>query len=163
MVIGNGGQCLRDGMAGTELLCLQRPLHGLVRECLADPIAAMSVNHMNAVGGKLLGRIEYVRKKRLAGQRLQHLRQVRLHALALTCGQDDDGKRGPTGAGCCHVETGEHVFWSDLHATLGGLMLRDNPRSVTRIQKRSHKEKRAPWGALIFAAAWAKRVAARNP
>jgi hypothetical protein len=31
-------------------------------------------------------------EQRTAGQRLQHLRQVGLHALALASGQDHDGK-----------------------------------------------------------------------
>ena len=91
MIVGNGGHRLRDRVAGAELLSLQHPVDRLVRQRLLDQLAAMAVHDVDRVGAQRFRGRDDVGQHRLAGQRLQHLRQVRLHALALTGRQDDDG------------------------------------------------------------------------
>ncbi len=78
-------------MPGAQLLGLQHPVNPAVREGLAHALAAMAVNHMDRRGIERARRVDDMGQQRPAGQRLQHLRQVARHALALACGQDDDG------------------------------------------------------------------------
>ncbi len=81
-------------MAGTELLGLQRPLQVLPGETLADPLAAVAVDHVDRVYAiERAGRIDDVLQQGPAGEWLQHLRQVGVHALALAGSQDHDGER----------------------------------------------------------------------
>ena len=79
-----------QGIAGAELLGLQRPAQPPVVEQFAHPLTAMSIHYVDRGRRQLCRQAQYVREHRHAGQRLQHLRDVRLHALALAGGQDDD-------------------------------------------------------------------------
>jgi hypothetical protein len=79
-------------MAGAVLFRLQGPLHGGLGEGRAHLLAAVAVDHVDGLGRQFRGGGEHVAEQRPAGERLQHLGQVALHALALAGGQDDDGK-----------------------------------------------------------------------
>jgi hypothetical protein len=48
------------------------------------------MNHADIVGVELFCRVQHVFQQRLAGQRLQHLRQLGAHARALAGGEDDN-------------------------------------------------------------------------
>ena len=78
-------------VAGAELRLLLRP--DADRGCgerPRAPLAAMAVDHADALRLQSCARRRDMREQRLAGQRMQHLGQVRMHALALAGGEDDD-------------------------------------------------------------------------
>ena len=93
MVVRHGRHRLHEGVPGAELLGLQRPADRRFGQRRADLLAAMAVDHVDGVGRERLRAVDDVLQQRSAGQRLQHLGQVALHALALAGGQDDDGQR----------------------------------------------------------------------
>jgi hypothetical protein len=79
-------------VTGAVLLRLQDPAHLFVRKRVAHALTAVTVDHVSRVGVQFARGIEDVRQQGAAGERLQHLRQVRIHALALAGGQDHDRK-----------------------------------------------------------------------
>ena len=95
MVVGNRRHRLHDGMARAELLGLQRPLQiGLVRERGADLLGAVAVDDVDRRRARMRARsANDVLEQRPARERLQHLRQCRVHALALARGENDYGNR----------------------------------------------------------------------
>ncbi len=91
VIVGYHGHGLHDGMAGAALLGLQHPLHVFMREGALHLGAAMPIHHADLHGPKLPGHAYHMLQQRLAGERLQDLGQVRVHALALSRGEYDDG------------------------------------------------------------------------
>lgn len=77
-------------MTGTELLSLQCPFEVITGNGLRYRFATMPVNDGNAGGIQCAGGIDHMAEHRLAGQRVQHLRQCRLHARALAGGENND-------------------------------------------------------------------------
>ena len=95
--VGNLRHRLLQGIAGAKLFGLQRPLQPAILEQFAHALAAVSVDHVNRRRRKACCHVQYMREHRRAGQRLQHLRDIRLHPLALAGRQDHD--RQGRGAG----------------------------------------------------------------
>ena len=95
-------QRLHDGVAGAQLWFLARQRHCAspaarrVRslEICRHGVTAVAVHDADGAGGRFaaqrLGRVEHVRQQRPAGQWVQHLGQVGVHALALPGGENDD-------------------------------------------------------------------------
>ena len=83
-------QGLRQRMAGAQLRLLPRPDQAGQGDGLAHALAAVAVDDADDAGLEAARGIDHVRKQRPAGQRMQHLGQIRVHALALTGGEDDD-------------------------------------------------------------------------
>ena len=84
------GQRLADGVPGPELWLLQGPGEiGRVERC-ANGVSTVAVNDAQAARRQGARRIDDVRDERLAGQGVQDLGQVGIHALPLTGGEDDD-------------------------------------------------------------------------
>ena len=92
MVVGDVRHRLHHGVAGAVLLGLQRPAHVAALEGLQHLLAAVAVDDVRGGGFEAGGGVEHVAEQRPAGERLQHLGQVGLHALALAGGQDHDGQ-----------------------------------------------------------------------
>jgi hypothetical protein len=65
---------LHHRMAGAQLMRLQHPLDGFVRQRRLHQGAAMAVNHIYIRGLQRARRADHVLKQRLPGQRLQHFR-----------------------------------------------------------------------------------------
>ena len=93
MVVGNGGHGLHDGVPGAELLRLQHPVDLLVVERGTHLRTAMPVYHVHVRRIERAGGADHMLQERLSRERLQDLGQVRVHALALSRGEYDDGKR----------------------------------------------------------------------
>ena len=90
--------CLLYGMAGAEAHGLFRPVQvGLARQRVADFVAAMAIDHVDAAGIERAGGGDDVGEHRPAGDLLKHLGDRGLHALALAGGQDDDVQGGDHG------------------------------------------------------------------
>ena len=94
MLVGDRRHRLHDGMTGAELLGLQRPLEiGLLGEGRPDLFAAVPIDDVNR------GRLDRARRGHDMGQqgpaceRLKHLRQRRMHTLALPGGKNHYGNR----------------------------------------------------------------------
>ena len=102
MVVGNVRQALHDGMAGAQLLRLQGPLDGFVLQYGLDAVSAVAIDHVDADRAQLAGAVDDVLQQGLASERLQHLGQVALHALALPGGKDDDREGSEVGVGFGH-------------------------------------------------------------
>ena len=97
-------------MPGALLLGLQRPADVGARDRRAHLFRAMSMDDVDRVGLERARGCDDVREQRPAGQRLQHLRQVARHALALAGSQDDDGqghRPNCTGAICRSAHKGD--------------------------------------------------------
>jgi len=89
--VGHLRHGLLHGMAGPQLLALLGPLQvGLVGERRAHRLTAVAVHHVDGSRLQLACGIDHMRQHRPAGNRLQHLGQDRLHALASAGGEDDD-------------------------------------------------------------------------
>jgi hypothetical protein len=85
-------------MAGAELLGLQHPFDGRIARITergAHLLGAMAVHHGDSARRQCSRRLQNVRKQRPAGERMQHLRQVRAHPLAQACRENDDFERHP--------------------------------------------------------------------
>ena len=101
---GTLGIACSHRVAGAELLRLLRPLQvGLVGEGGLHLVAAMAVDHMDACRIQRARGGDDVRQHRLPGDRLQHLRLGRTHALAFAGGEDDDVQ------GSGHVRSSDSV------------------------------------------------------
>ncbi len=88
-------------MTGAQLFALFGPDQvGLAGECRAHRIATVAVHHMDGRGLQRAGGIDHMGQHRAAGNRLQHLGQVGLHALASAGGEDDDVQSLGHGAAC---------------------------------------------------------------
>ncbi len=81
---------LQYGVARAQLRFLQHP--GDVRRIQrgAHLFAAMPMHHADARGMQRAGCIQHMAQQRFTGQRMQHLGQRRVHALALAGGENDD-------------------------------------------------------------------------
>ena len=79
-------------MARAFLLRLQRPADVVAGDRRADSLGAVAMDDVDVGRVERARRGDDVREERPACQRLQHLRQVALHALALAGGQDHDGE-----------------------------------------------------------------------
>ncbi len=98
MVVGNRRHGLHDGMARAELLGLQRPLEiGLLGERRSHLLGAVAVDDVDARGLDGARGADDVLEQRPARERLQHLRQCRVHAFALARGENDYGNRHQPG------------------------------------------------------------------
>ena len=82
-------------MAGAELLGLLDDAEVLVDRAGrgGDRLAAVAGDEDGALGLEAAGGGERVGDQRRAGERVQHLRQVRVHPGALAGGEHDDGGR----------------------------------------------------------------------
>jgi hypothetical protein len=83
-------QGLHDRMAGAQLRLLQSPSQ--IRRVNRRPhcLAAMSIDDTQLPWREAAGGVNHVRNQRLASQRMEYLGQVRMHALALPGGENDD-------------------------------------------------------------------------
>ncbi len=84
------GEGLEHGVSGAQLFLLHRPGDIGRGQAGAHGFAAMADHDRDARGRKAPGAVEDVLEHRPPAQGMQHLRQVRVHALALAGGQDDD-------------------------------------------------------------------------
>jgi hypothetical protein len=75
---------------------------------------------MNAHGPQFTGAVNDVLQQGLTGQRLQHLGQVALHALALPSGKDDDREWSEIGVGFSHGAALRRFDRLFSHACKGG-------------------------------------------
>ena len=91
MIVRDDGHGLRHSMARALLFCLQCPVQRLMLHGRLHLLAAMAIDHGDVLRGQQTGGGDDVLQQGPAGQRLQDFGQVRTHALALACGQDDDG------------------------------------------------------------------------
>ena len=96
VLVGDVLHRLQHGVPGAQALGLQRPGDRLVLECGGHLLAPVPVNHLDGGGRERARRVDHVLQQRPAGERLQHLRQSRLHALALPGRQDHHRQRGGT-------------------------------------------------------------------
>ena len=88
-----GSACITR-VPGAELLLLQRPGDRRRRRCArAPPRAPWPTTTHRRCGSSAARGVDHVREQRPAGERMQDLRQVRVHALALARGEDDDLER----------------------------------------------------------------------
>jgi hypothetical protein len=77
-------------MAGAELRLLQRPGEiGRIQRG-AHRVAAMAVDQTQRLRRQAARRVDDMRDERLAGDRMQNLGQVGMHALPLPGGENDD-------------------------------------------------------------------------
>ncbi len=83
-------QGLQNRMAGAQLRLLQGP--GDIRrgELLRHALAAMAIDNADFRCTELACGVEHMGQQRLAGERVQHLRQVGTHARSFPGGQYDD-------------------------------------------------------------------------
>ncbi len=93
MILGNPADRLRRRVTGAKLLGLVYPVQRFVRESLLDEFATMPVDDIACVCAQLAGHFEDVAEHRPASKGLQHLGQVRLHALALARREDNGAQR----------------------------------------------------------------------
>jgi hypothetical protein len=91
--IGNIRHRLLQGISGAELFGLQRPAQQPILEQFAHALATVPIDHMDRSRREAGGQIEHMREHRCPGQRLQHLGDLGLHALALARRQYDDRQR----------------------------------------------------------------------
>jgi len=75
-----------DGMAGSELRILQHPGQIGDIDGGANHLAAVPINDAQLLRSKAARRVDHVREERLTGERMQNLRQIGVHALALPGG-----------------------------------------------------------------------------
>jgi hypothetical protein len=80
-------------MTRAELFLLFVPAQIGVRKGRAHGIAAMTIDDVNASGAEGAGPLEHMREHGPSGERLQHLGQAGIHALALAGGQDNNRQR----------------------------------------------------------------------
>ena len=92
MIVGYDAHGLHHGMAGAQLLRLQNPLDGLVRQRRLHLRAAVPVDHVDIRRVERARGADHMLQQRLPRQGLQHFRQVGVHPLALARCEYDDGK-----------------------------------------------------------------------
>ena len=83
-------QRLHHGVTCAVLFGLQHPFDIGIGEAVAYRVAAVSVHDVGPIGPETRGCGEHVREQRPARERLQHLREVGFHPLALARRQDHD-------------------------------------------------------------------------
>ena len=81
-------------MPGAKLLRLLGPDHGCLGKVFAHLLAAVAVDDVRGRRLQLCRALEHVREQRRAGERLQHLGQIREHARAAT-GRENDYRERP--------------------------------------------------------------------
>ena len=84
---------LRDRVTGAQLLGLQRPSQRVLVQCLAHPLAAVTVDDVDVRRAHRARGVDDVGQQRASRQRLQHLGQIGLHPLALAGSEDHDAER----------------------------------------------------------------------
>ena len=93
---GSAARPQRDGVAGAELLVLDRDVDGAAQlvgqlgDRGRDAVAVVAEHHDEVLRRHLGHRMQRVRQHAAAGQRVQHLRGVRAHAGTCPGGQDQD-------------------------------------------------------------------------
>ncbi len=83
-------QGLRQRMPGAQLRFLFRPDQIGMIQRRAHALAAMAVDHADQPGLEAARSGDDMREQGPARKRMQHLGQIRVHALALPGGEDDD-------------------------------------------------------------------------
>ena len=91
MIIGHARHGLLDGVPGAELLGLQYPAEVRGAHGRSHAFAAVAVDDVDERRLERRGRIEHMGKQGVPGERLEDLRQVRVHPLALTRREDHYG------------------------------------------------------------------------
>src|SRR5258708_40188158 len=81
---------LHDRVARAELRVLHDPDRPVFAHGLAHRLAAMAVDHADDLRRQLPCRVDDMRNERPAGETMQYLGRIRLHALAETGGAEDD-------------------------------------------------------------------------
>src|SRR6185503_259835 len=84
------GKRLQDGVAGTELLLLDCPGEAFPRYRIANGLGSMADYHAELLRRQGPRRSERVRQQWAAGEGVQYLGKVRMHALALARSKHDD-------------------------------------------------------------------------
>ena len=84
---------LSHRMTGPQLFVLQDEIQIISRQALAHRIGTVADHHVNALWIKLPGAVDNMAEHGVAGNRVQHFRQGRTHARALTGGENNDFKR----------------------------------------------------------------------
>ena len=88
---GQFGKGLPEGVSRAELLLLLRePESWDLSENRSDTFTAMTDHYDSAGGVQRGGGTDNTGNHRLSGNRLEHLRQIRMHALSLACRQNHD-------------------------------------------------------------------------
>jgi hypothetical protein len=96
--IGHLRHRLLQRMAGAELLRLLDPMQVLLfGECGLHRVAAVAMDHMNAVGCERERGLDDMGQHRPSRDLLQHLGLGRVHAFALAGGEDHDVQGGGHG------------------------------------------------------------------
>src|SRR5579862_7825716 len=91
---GNLRHHLQQRVPRAETLGLQRPGELLRGEYLTHALAAVAIDDVDRIRLERSRRVDHVLEQWTAGKRLQHLRDRRLHALALARGENDDRQHG---------------------------------------------------------------------
>src|SRR5690606_38673306 len=98
--------------AGAVLRRLQRPQQFAARRAAADRlahlVAAVPVDDHDASRRQAARAVDHVLEQRLARQRMQYLRQIGTHPLALACGKDDDVHDGSESARARAIAAGAY-------------------------------------------------------
>src|SRR5712691_7527513 len=81
---------LHHRVARAELRVLPDPDRSVFSHGLAHGLAAVAVDDADDLRRQALRRVDDMRDERPAGETMQHLGRIRLHALAETGGEDDD-------------------------------------------------------------------------
>ena len=90
MIVGDRRHRLHHRVARAELLGLQRPADLDARERGPHLVAAVPVDDFDRRRLQRLRSLDHMAEQRPAGERLQHLRAVRVHPLTLARGEDHD-------------------------------------------------------------------------
>lgn len=107
--VRDGVQGDPHGVPGPELLGLEhgRGVRGDLAQVGPDLVGAVPHHDDCAVRGQRRGGAQHVTEQRPAEQRVQHLGQCRLHPLALTGGENDDGTKVGLGHDVAPVGTAD--------------------------------------------------------
>ncbi|KDD66880.1 hypothetical protein V466_21520 [Pseudomonas mandelii PD30] len=77
-------------MASPKLFVLQDEIQIISRQTLAHCLGTMTDHYVDALWIKLPGAVDNMAEHRVAGNWMQHFRQSRTHASALTSSEDND-------------------------------------------------------------------------
>src|SRR6266516_4837204 len=94
---------LHHRVAGPELRLLHDPDDAVLLDGLAHALAAVAIDDADDLGRELFRGVENVGEHRPARQAMQHLGRARMHALARTCGENDDIHKKAEAAGGANV------------------------------------------------------------
>ncbi len=129
-------QRLRERVSGALRRILQCPLQVGFGKALAHGVAAVTVDHADAIGGELARGVQHMREQWPAPERMQDFRQTGAHPLADACGEDRYAEgRGPEG------RHGLRGFYVNRGARSVG---REAERAARAVRTRSRGGKPAP-------------------